>query len=186
MNAGCRAGGDQAIRAAGTSSSSASPTSTGRTLGGRPRLRFWATTLPLHEQLAAPHAPRLAPGQGAVQAVVPDRARLAEGLGGGDVVELLGEEEVEERAGAVVAQGVVPPHLLDLLVSEHGASFRNERWRTPKRERPPGLPGGLVESCGAVAARATTLRVTGPGTASERRTAGYRFPWRPSRRHGSR
>ena len=52
----------QAVRMNGGSGTSSTTISGRGCLGGRPRLRFWATIRPLCEQLAAPDAPGLLAG----------------------------------------------------------------------------------------------------------------------------
>ena len=95
---------------AGTSTS-------GRTFGGRPRLRFWATILPFTNSSPpqTPHGSRRS--RAPSRHVLLHRALEAEGLGRGDVVELLGEEQLGHRAGAVVAaRELLPVGLSDGLV----------------------------------------------------------------------
>src|SRR5262249_26313524 len=86
--------------------------------------------LPVHEELAAPDAPRLTPRQRRIEAVLLDRALQAERLGRGDVVELLREEQLRHRPRAVVAARQVLPHrlldglgLFDWLDGEHRHSL---------------------------------------------------------------
>src|SRR5262249_56033502 len=55
---------------------------------------------------------RLAPDLGGLEAGRPDRARPAEGLGPRDVIELLREEQVDERRRTVATSSLEPPALL--------------------------------------------------------------------------
>src|SRR5690606_2396031 len=68
--------------------------------------------LAVEEQLAAPHAPRLAPLERTLEARDEGRAGGADVLGPGDVLELLAEEHPGELTAAVVAAGVRPPGVL--------------------------------------------------------------------------
>ena len=68
--------------------------------------------LPVQEELSAPHTPRLAPLEGALEAGDEGRAGGADVLGPGDVLQLLAEEHLGELAAAVVAAGVRPPGVL--------------------------------------------------------------------------
>src|SRR6266513_901476 len=69
----------------------------GADLGRTTPLALLGEDLAVAQELTAPDTPGLATGQSAGQAGLPHRAGLAEGLGNRDVVELLGEEQVEER-----------------------------------------------------------------------------------------
>src|SRR3954471_18108516 len=146
---------------------------------GRPHLRRTAPTalvgedLAVREELATPHAPRLTPLDGRGEALVLDRALDAERLGPQDVVELLREEQVHERAGAVGAARVDPPGFVfdDFggFQSEHfcsspsglcwfGAGRAGGVVRRAKRERERekgrrGCPGGLVSGTSRVTRR---------------------------------
>src|SRR5690606_19874193 len=106
------------------------------------------------------------------------RALAADGLGPGDVLELLGEEDVAERALTVTASGLVPPVFDHALAQfgEHRSSlsvcWAGRRWRMgwvgQKRpldaRRPPGCPGGLRSDPSAVdGATARTPRAVGHG-----------------------
>src|SRR5882757_2263071 len=61
--------------------------------------------LPVQEELTTPDTPRLAPCDGSLEARFANRALEAERLGRVDVVDLLREEQLEHRPGAVAAPG---------------------------------------------------------------------------------
>src|SRR4029453_3083238 len=65
--------------------------------------------LPVDEQLATPDPPGLPALQGALQARDQRRARRADVLGPGNVLQFVTEEQLVELASAVVAAGVGPP-----------------------------------------------------------------------------
>ena len=156
----------QADCACGTSAS-------GRTFGGRPRLRFWATIFPCTNSSPpqTPHGSRRvdARRRGTSSS---HRALQAERLGRGDVVELLGEEQLRHRARAVVAaRELLPVRFSDRSssvskgwmanIATHsplclvcsvfvvrrrvvGSSVPGVR-RSGQTKRPPGCPDGLVD-----------------------------------------
>src|SRR5215204_768881 len=81
-------------------------------LGRSAALALLGEHLAVGEQLATPDAPRLAPHLGRLEAGLAHRARPAEGLGPRDVIELLGEEQFDERRRTVATSGVEPPGLV--------------------------------------------------------------------------
>ena len=98
--------------AAGLDQALCASCSSGRTFGGRPRLRFWATIFPCTNS-SPPHTPHGSRrSTRTVETLVPHRAPAAKRLGGRDVVELLGEEQLRHRSAAVVAEREVLPHWL--------------------------------------------------------------------------
>ena len=97
--------------------------SSGRGSFGRPApTPLGGQDLPVQEELAAPHAPRLTPLQGTLEAGDHRRAGGADVLGPGDVLQLLAEEHRGEPAAAVVAAGVGPPGVLVARSSGSGSS----------------------------------------------------------------
>src|SRR5687767_1161777 len=65
--------------------------------------------LAVEQELPAPHTPRLAPLEGALEALGHHGAERADLLRLGDVLELLAEEQAAHGAGEVVAAGLGPP-----------------------------------------------------------------------------
>ena len=62
----------------------------------------------VHEHLPTPDAPGLMAGDRTLETLEHHRAGGADALGGGDVLELLGEEDAGERPVEVVAGGFGP------------------------------------------------------------------------------
>src|SRR4029453_18910122 len=80
---------------------------------GRPTaLALLGKHLAVGEQLATPDAPRLAPRFGRLPAGLAHPGPPAECLGPCDVIELLREEQFDERRRTVATSGVEPPGLV--------------------------------------------------------------------------
>src|SRR4051794_1964134 len=74
-----------------------------RVLGWAAPLALLGQDLAVGEQVSAPDAPRLTPLEGTLEARLGHRAEGADGLGPGDVVDLLREEQADHRRRPVAA-----------------------------------------------------------------------------------
>ncbi len=129
MGRSCRPGGTaQAVRIQGGNGTSSTSELGSRVLRRPAPLALLGQDPPVLEQLPAPHAARLLTLEGLGEARLADRALRADGLGPGDVDEVLGEEQRGQRGRAVVAAGLGPPRrrcgdwlgCLELLVVSDG------------------------------------------------------------------
>src|ERR687891_396564 len=93
--------------------------------------------LPVGEQLAAPHAPRPAALERALQAGDHRRAGAADALGPSDVLELAAEEQAGELPAAVVAAGVGPPVVTGGVPGPGGGDPRDLGVPRPGGRPPP-------------------------------------------------
>src|SRR3954454_19601682 len=79
-----------------------------RVLGRPAPFALLSQHLAVGEEMPAPDAPGLTPLERTLEAGLGQRAQAADGLGPGDVIDLLREEQADHRGRAVPAAGVGP------------------------------------------------------------------------------